>query len=85
MDPSPYLGKKTVASVGSLTSLAMLAMITEVLRLIGVSPCLMPRIRRGTMMANAGASTDCKVDGVKDSQIGQTTLYQGKQHGLPEQ
>ena len=59
-----------MASVGSLTSLAMLAIITAVFRLIGVSPCLMPRIRSGIMMDNAGASTDCKViEGVQESDV----------------
>ncbi len=55
-----HLGRKTVASVGLLTSLAMLAMMTQVLRLMGVSPCLIPRISRGTMMARAGESTACR-------------------------
>mmetsp|Transcript_5721 Transcript_5721/g.17479 ORF Transcript_5721/g.17479 Transcript_5721/m.17479 type:complete len:282 (+) Transcript_5721:935-1780(+) len=35
----------------------MLAMMTAVLRLMGVSPCRMPRTSNGTMMASAGAST----------------------------
>ena len=74
-----YLGRKTVASVGSLTSLAMLAIITAVFRLIGVSPCLMPRIRRGIMMDNAGASTDCKViEEVQDSDINPPQGLHGK-------
>ena len=59
MRPGSRRGRNTVASLGLFTSLAMLAMMTAVLRLMGVSPWRMPRTRRGTMMARAGDSTDC--------------------------
>ena len=59
LTPGSSLGRNTAASAGFSTSLLMLSMMTQDLRLMAVVLSRRPRTSRGTMIARAGASTAC--------------------------
>ena len=83
LTPGSSLGKNTAASAGFSTSLLMLSIMTQDLRLMAVVLSRRPRTSRGTMIARAGASTACS-ENVSNQWV-EHRHSRGTGHPLPAQ